>query len=859
MIAIDKEALRQAMIGRWEEVLPVADYPPGYGHPCPKCGGNDRFNRGPDFDLTGAVWCRNCFGESSSNNHGDGFSALQWWFGWTFTECLLHVANHLGMKPGSSAEWSPPADEARDLVLEFCQLKRIPSVASLQAFGARIGARPISGGDSLECISVPMFSDIGKECGIQDYHPGNPFPDFVPGDLGAKLMKGMNRPKKSGSRMGLFLPVDGIGSAGRLLMVEGVKDAATLWHYGHRQVIGFPSLNRDALHSVLYSAAGDVQGAFDVVLVPDLDRPGMEKAQSIAEMLSGHPAVASVTMARLPGPLKERGGNDVRDTIRAVGWDAVQKVIENPVPIPGGQRPFMVDDVVEERHGQVVEAFKHLAKLGWDTPWIPAEEQEPAKVYHQGGTIVEVIHRKERKRRGFRASLDGPIVAPLKGSTLSTRLNRAVRFKRLKKDPHGGVDLVAVDSPGWLIANMLDSPALAMQYLRELRAVLTAPTLRADGSILQEPGYDDLSGLLLLPGDYPTIPEVPSLQDAQDAAELIFDLVSEFPCDDASRAAWLAYLLTLMIRPSIDGNVLMWAFTANQAGSGKGLMVDSANRIAFGAAAAVRAYDPDPAETRKGITACLMEGLSAVSFDNIREKVSNTTLEAACTTQVWNDRLLGKNDRNITRPQNLVFSFTGNNLEFGGDMGRRLLMVTLFSAVERPEDRTFRRSNVLEYVDDNRSKFITAALTILRYRWVAAGHVEGRRLLPVLKPIGSFETWSTIIRDSVYLATGIDPWSTNQEVRAADTDEKKLAAIHQAIGNYAGGATSRVIIGSDQPEDRALLEALGIDPAEKGSTIKLGRRLDLFLKRPWRGRQLTKRPISGGFNEYRIVDLKPPG
>ena len=52
----------------------------------------------------------------------------------------------------------------------------------------------------------------------------------------------------------------------------------------------------------------------------------------------------------------------------------------------------------------------------------------------------------------------------------------------------------------------------------ELRGVRESPTLRADGSILQTPGYDEKTGLWYEPrSDYPVIPENPTRADAEAA------------------------------------------------------------------------------------------------------------------------------------------------------------------------------------------------------------------------------------------------------------------------------------------------------------------------------------------------------
>ncbi len=863
---LNKDAIRAAMVGHWHEVLPVAGMEPGRKYPCPKCGGDTRFNIDDhDFQETGAVWCHICFGTKEQGNHGDGFAALEWLHGYQFTECLAYLARHLNMEPGSSAGWSrPPALGPADLLADWCKLKRIPTVEALRAFGARIGARPISGRDPLVCIEVPMFSDLGQECGIQDSHPRPPAD--IPEKVHEQLPKGMHRPrpKGQGSMVGLFLPVDGIGNSGRLLIVEGVKDAATLWHHGHRQVIGFPgSVPRKALHQILRSAAGEAQGAFDVLLVPHLDSGGDRNTRALESALSGHPAVASVTMARLPGARRQKKGVDVRDAIAAAGWDSVQWAIDHPIEIPTSDRPSIILDATRETHHYVGEAFRHIAALGWESPWIPPEESEELRVFHRGGVMVQVVQDDD----------NSPSIAPLKEYAIQNRLHSAARFKEQKVDREGNIELTETKPPAMIVKTMMQEPNMVTRHLRPLAGLLTAPTLRADGSILQEPGYDDLSGLLLLPGDYPTIPENPTFAQVKDSLDILWEPVSEFLWKDPSQdfAGWLSYVFTLMVRRSIDGGVPMWAFNGNNQGTGKTKLTNLAHLIAFGRKVEIQTWETNPDESRKSITSLLMRGAPSVVFDNLRGRMNNQKIEAAITTEKWTDRLLGSNEQ-IVLHNNIVFAITGNNLQFGGDT-RRYLMVELRSPNERPDCRTFARV-VDVWVAENRRRLVEAALTILRYRWVADGHVESGRLLPVLGKQGSetgcgFDGWSLWVRDAVYLATGIDPWIGNKAVRAIDHEEEQLSAIHAYLPKSpSSGIAARHLIPERLPEgeiaettvtesQRDFFEALGLDYTTT-SAVSLGKILDRFIDRPFRGWVMEKDKDRSGTYVYRLIPSRPP-
>ena len=91
--------VKQAACGRWREILQTAGISAklldGKGHPCPKCGGDDRFAAQKDVAERGAVICRKCF----FKDNGDGIAAVQWCQGRTFPEALRWIADYLGVKP----------------------------------------------------------------------------------------------------------------------------------------------------------------------------------------------------------------------------------------------------------------------------------------------------------------------------------------------------------------------------------------------------------------------------------------------------------------------------------------------------------------------------------------------------------------------------------------------------------------------------------------------------------------------------------------------------------------------------------------------------------------------------------------
>ena len=109
----DRDHIRAAMRGRVTDVLrDVAGIPAGIldgkHHPCPKCGGKDRFRLIDQDD--GAVLCNQCFSEQN----GDCIAAVQWMRECSFGEALSLIGEYLevpaegvrssGTKEASSCE-----------------------------------------------------------------------------------------------------------------------------------------------------------------------------------------------------------------------------------------------------------------------------------------------------------------------------------------------------------------------------------------------------------------------------------------------------------------------------------------------------------------------------------------------------------------------------------------------------------------------------------------------------------------------------------------------------------------------------------------------------------------------------------
>lgn len=274
---IDIEAVKFAANGRWVEILCALGGIPmqsldGRHHPCPKCGGTDRFRM--IDEESGALYCNKCL-----TNCGDGIGALIWLLDCDFKTAIGSLSSYLGVGDDSGAP-----RVIVDVVTEVARRKRMP-IESFKAFGAHEAVR-----GEFTVARVPMYDEMREVCSSFDmaYGTGEP-----------RLEKGMCG---HGTPAGLFVAT--WPKAGDLvLLTEGVKDAAKLHSLGYL-AIGLPGADLGAKFSRLFAGCR-------VIIVPDRDTTGEEKARLSAARLSG--IADSVRIASLPGEIKVKDGDGVRE------------------------------------------------------------------------------------------------------------------------------------------------------------------------------------------------------------------------------------------------------------------------------------------------------------------------------------------------------------------------------------------------------------------------------------------------------------------------------------------------------------------------------------------------------------------
>jgi len=284
--------------------------------------------------------------------------------------------------------------------------------------------------------------------------------------------------------------------------------------------------------------------------------------------------------------------------------------------------------------------------------------------------------------------------------------------------------------------------------VKPFRGIVGAPVLRPDGTLLQERGYDQATGLYLaskIPLD--PVPAVPSVQQVEEARRFLLDQFLEgFPwVDDADRANYVGILATPILRRYLRTLIPFVVFTATMPGSGKTILTCGPGML-YGQR--VLTWTHSDEELRKSITSVLADPAGTVIFDNLAEGtvIDSPVLARLITDRTWADRLLGKNTT-ASYANDRLWSATGNNLLLGGDMATRTVLVRLDPKMPRPEERTgFAIPNLDDWIlrPANQRKVLWHLL-ILVIDWTHNGAprehgITMRQFTPWAEAVGGFLT-----------------------------------------------------------------------------------------------------------------------
>ena len=464
-------------------------------------------------------------------------------------------------------------------------------------------------------------------------------------------------------------------------------------------------------------------------------------------------------------------------------------------------------------------------------------------IYQRGAELVYPVRLdRSESEDGVRRDRGATVIHPISSAWLTVALARAAQWRK-----RGGAD-PAEDKP--TDPQEKHAKAILSQVgnwmFPVLRGIVTAPTLRADGSLLQVPGYDPASRLIFEPGGvkFPPIPEHPTREDAVAALRKLDPLFAGFPfVDENARAVAYSAILSGLVGQVLPA-IPLHAFDAPTAGTGKSLLAETVGAIVLGHKPSAMNQGKEPAEDEKRLSTALRAGDRIIWIDNVEKVITGDTLCSILTQEFVLLRILCRSEQ-VSLPCNVLVMATGNNLQIGGDVTRRSVVCRLDSKDERPDQRQF-DFNPREVAAERRIELVVAGLTALR-----AYVVAGRPMR--LSTVGSFERWSEWVRETLVWCGYGDPDATRTAVLADDPKKAELVEVLETWFTAWGHDEVTVKQARQSQElEAALIDAIGRPPLGSKS---VGWWLKRHMDRLVGGLVLRRRGTSSGSARWCVESL----
>lgn len=405
-------------------------------------------------------------------------------------------------------------------------------------------------------------------------------------------------------------------------------------------------------------------------------------------------------------------------------------------------------------------------------------------VFQQAGRLVRVCG-------------EGPAVVELSPSALVTQMSIAASYMR-----QGEAGPEACAPPTEIARAIVDGGDYP--GVRQLVAVTTVPRLCADGRVVCTPGYDAGSGLWYA-GPQIDLPAKPGKDDAVGALDHLLKVVDEFPLQQAAdKSAWLAVVLSIVMRPLISGPVPLFCGTANQARLGKSRAMSFAGLIATSKMPAVQTLQTyeEPEWDKTVSSVVLGPNPDAVLIDNVPrgKEIGCATLDAVLTaSEATSIRIFGTSESRVVVPRS-VWLITSNGAVYRGDTAGRTIPVRLFWPDPHPERREFKVKDIERLVRQRQPALLASALIAARAFVLAEPEAQK------LPPLGSYEGWTAVVRQLLVWTGKADPLDTREGIEASDRegdDHDRFVELVWALfedGEWSKHDLADLVDGVDAPK-----------------------------------------------------------
>jgi putative DNA primase/helicase len=369
-------------------------------------------------------------------------------------------------------------------------------------------------------------------------------------------------------------------------------------------------------------------------------------------------------------------------------------------------------------------------------------------------------------RPGIWADVQSLELVPHTESTLATVLNTAVQFLRAKDN---GAD-VPTDCPEKLVRALLGSARLIPEI--EIRGVAETPVI-VDNEVRTARGFDPVLRRWINSPEM-NLPAVTDRKAAEAALERLESWIGEFslvtPMD---RSVALCGMLTAALRASVP-HAPGFLVSKPSNGAGASTLCELWHIILTGRRAPVINATRDSEEMTKQIDGVQLAGRAAIVVDNVADgaEVRSIAIAQAITQPSREIRALGGSFMADT-PCTQMVMVNGVNPRLAADLTRRFLYCLIDPCMENPEEKVYRRPNLLADAQRDRVSILNDCLMVSLAYLRSGEHTPGTML-------DGFHDWQRMAQEPLIWLGLPDPVESRKKIVADDPVKSQLVSLFRA-------------------------------------------------------------------------------
>jgi hypothetical protein len=473
--------------------------------------------------------------------------------------------------------------------------------------------------------------------------------------------------------------------------------------------------------------------------------------------------------------------NDIIDAALAhPGCSITNHVLDN------GGEDYIKRQIERAANDSLAEGEKRIIQLRdgeMDKHWREAEAALIAThcpVFVRSGALVQPLWRMEDTGEGNRQVLAAKLVKFNVARLSDVLAHHAVTFQRWDKKEKKWRN---VDPPPKLVEQLIE---VGHWGLPDVAGIITAPTMRRDGSLITNPGYDAATQLWYKPA---SDIELSAIHDDRSAAEKALaklkELIAECAFADQQkdgpsidRSVALAAMMTVVLRGAFTVAPL-FLIHKPEPGTGGSYLVKIISTISLGREAVPLNVSEDPKELTKELSAAAYEGKPILNLNNLSFDLKSSLLSQMITERWVDIRPFLKNTETVRCDcRAMTVLANGNNIKVVGELVRRTMSCRLDTKMEHPEEKEY-TNDPLAMIQRDRGGYLAAIFTIVR-AYMKSGAT------PKVIRINGLEEWSCFVQQPLVWLDEADPAKSQEDARARDPERHVLHDRVEAVVKHFG-------------------------------------------------------------------------